>query len=61
MILGTTAFYLVENSKFPGLKEAIYRAYRGIDSDWEGVNVHLSILMSKIDEAKRHVQDVTKV
>ena len=61
MILGTTAFYLASNNKFPALKEAIYRAYRGIDPDWDGVNKHLSIVMSKIDEAKRHVQDVTEI
>jgi len=61
MILGTTAFYIMPNEHFPALKEAIYRAYRGIDPDWDGVNVYLSILMSKIDEAKRHVEDVTEV
>ena len=61
MILGTTAFYIVGGNKFPGLKESIYRAYKGIDPDWDGVNIQLSILMSKIDQAVRHVQDVTKV
>eukprot|EP00794_Sanderia_malayensis_P015727 gene15727-17312_t len=60
VILGTTAFYL-RKSKFPTLKEAIYRAVKGIDPDWNGVKSHLSIVMSKIDEAIRHVQDVNKV
>ena len=59
--MGTTAFYIVSNDKFPALKEAIYRAYKGIDPDWDGVNIHLSILTSKIDQAITHVQDVNKV
>ena len=59
--MGTTAFYIVGGNKFPALKEAIYRAYKGIDPDWDGVNIHLSILTSKIDQAITHVQDVNKV
>ena len=61
LILGTTAFYLVKGMKFPAVKEAIYRAYKGIDPDWDGVKIHLSILTSKIDQAIRHVQDVNTV
>ena len=61
MILGTTAFYLVSNNHFPALKEAIYRAEKKIDPDWDGVKIQLAILMSKMDAAKEHVEDVTKV